>query len=279
MCLVNNKEDERTKQIYKSASVLGKELSKQIKTIQVKPDLSGVLEEMANVVTMIMDQAEAQKMLSVFLKGEMTLKKKAIFLKSMIQRTKLSSDFEFMIKKLLAMKGMPEEEVRLLIEQKLAIIEEVEKQKEVDLAQEFKPALEKLAEKQLDVEQVTQELNEIVSRAVEAEMKTATKKLRSENERLSAQSKAFNAAFSGIDQGIAIFDAEEKIIFINKAAEQILGTAQNLDAQLLTILKIWQPGQVVSPENEKFSGILPNIKAVQKNESGQLSLILFNPLS
>ncbi|MCU0652324.1 MAG: hypothetical protein MUC39_05225 [Candidatus Omnitrophica bacterium] len=258
-CLIGNKDDEDTKKIYKSAAVLGKELSKQLKTIQVNAELSPLIGEMGNVLEMIMDQAEAEKMLTGLLKGEMTVKKKVTFLKSMLQRSKLSPDFEFMISKVLSLKGMPEAEVSQLMGEKTSLLEQAEKDKE----------------------------------ATGLETKAAVEKLRSENVRLSTRSKALHDAFSKIEEGIMLLDAEGEIALINRAAEEIMNltSGNNLDKAALALLKLWQPGaaidlekliadnQLEAGEKVRLEKILAQIRIVQKNDQGLPGIVVFKSTS
>ncbi|MCU0666020.1 MAG: hypothetical protein MUF05_02885 [Candidatus Omnitrophica bacterium] len=286
--LIENKDDEAAKLLYRSCAVLGKELSKQIKTIQVKEELKGALEGMESVLNMIMDQTEANKMLSGFLKGPMSLKKKASFLKSLSARVKLSVDFESMIKKLLILKGMPEDEVRILLEQKAEILEQADKEKQVDLSQEFKPLLQAISQDQGNVESVTAQLNEIVSKTLDAQLKTATKKIRAENEKLTSHAKALSAAFADVAQGIIIFQEDGRVVFSNKACANILQAEVNkkLDATLISLLDKWladasweqisQGIQINEAQKENLSKIISCVKAVQRDEKGKLSAVIFN---
>jgi len=193
--MVEGKEDETTKQVYKSAEVLGKELTKQLKTIRVLPEFQDAIAQMQFVLNMILDQTEAQRILSAFLKGEKTLKKKAGFFEKIIQRQKVSAEFEYFIKKILVLKGTPEEEINRLFEQKLAILEQVEQEKEAEIRRELKPTLEKLSEKQLNPDQALAELDTLVAQLVEVKIKSTTKKLQKDNERLFAQVEILSAAF------------------------------------------------------------------------------------
>jgi len=254
-CLVGNKDDEDTKKIYKSAAVLGKELSKQLKTVQVNTELTSLVGEMGNVLEMIMDQAEAEKMLSAFMKGEMTDKKKVAFLKSMVQRAKLSPDFEFMITKVLAIKGMPEADISRLMAEKMTLLEQAEKNKE----------------------------------ATVSEIKVAVEKLREENERLSTRSNALHDAFSKIEEGIMILDAEGKVALVNRAAEEIMNIASgnNLDKAAAAVLQLWQPGSTVdfdkiisdnqleAGEKTRLEKIFSRIRIAQKNEQGLVTIVIF----
>ncbi len=237
--LAEGKEDEATKQNYKSAEVLGKELTKQLKTIQVLPEFQDAIAQMQLVLNMILDQTEAQKILSAFLKGEKTLKKKAGFFEKIMQRQKASADFEYFMKKTLILKGMPEEEVNHLFEQKLAIIEQMEQEKEAEIRQELKPTLEKLSEKQLNPDEALSKLDALVAQLVEVKVKSTTKKLQKDNERLFAQIEMFSAAFQEL--------IKENKISPDKQAE--------------------------------FARIISSLKTIQRSQKGELRIAVFEEKS
>lgn len=287
--LVEGKEDETAKQTYKSAEVLGKELTKQLKTIQVLPEFQNGIVQMQFVLNMILDETEAQKILSVFLKGEKTLKKKASFFEKIMQHQKTSADFEYFMKKLLALKGMSEEEVNRFFEQKLAILEQTEENKEAEIRQEVKPILGKLSEKQLNPDEALSKLDDIVGQLVEVKVKSTTKKLQKDNERLLAQTEMFSVAFADIAEGVLVFDDEGKVAFINQPASQLLGLQVNdkLNEQLAVLLENWQPDRALSIEQlikenkispdkqEEFTKIISFLKTVQRSQKGQLKIAVF----
>lgn len=287
--LVEGKEDETAKQAYKSAEVLGKELTKQLKTIQVLPEFQNGIVQMQFVLNMILDETEAQKILSVFLKGEKTLKKKASFFEKIMQHQKTSADFEYFMKKLLALKGMSEEEVNRFFEQKLAILEQTEENKEAEIRQEVKPILGKLSEKQLNPDEALSKLDDIVGQLVEVKVKSRTKKLQKDNERLLAQTEMFSVAFADIAEGVLVFDDEGKVAFINQPASQLLGLQVNdkLNEQLAVLLENWQPDEALSIEQlikknkisldkqEEFTKIISFLKTVQRSQKGQLKIAVF----
>lgn len=290
-CLLEGKEDNNTKDTYKSAAVLGKELGRQLKSVEVSADLTPTLEEMNNIVTMVLDQTEAHKMLSLFLKGEMTLKKKVSFLKSLMQRTKVSPDFEFMVQKVLVLKGIPESEVKSLLEQKSAILDEFEKEQETEGIKEIKPVLAKLSEKQLSLEDVTEELNKIIERSVEIEAKQAVKKIELEKEQLEEKINIFNDAFGGIDEGVAIFDGKGRVIFMNGKAAEILtpGSDGQIDQALVNLFAFWEPAgdiekflinsQTGPVKTEQFRNILSKVRNIKKNPKNQPEIVIFKALS
>jgi len=287
--LVEGREDETAKQTYKSAEVLGKELTKQLKTIQVLPEFQNGIVQMQFVLNMILDETEAQKILSVFLKGEKTLKKKASFFEKIMQHQKTSADFEYFMKKLLALKGMSEEEVNRFFEQKLAILEQTEENKEAEIRQEVKPILGKLSEKQLNPDEALSKLDDIVGQLVEVKVKSRTKKLQKDNERLLAQTEMFSVAFADIAEGVLVFDDEGKVAFINQPASQLLGLQVNdkLNEQLAVLLENWQPDRALSIEQlikenkispdkqEEFTKIISFLKTVQRSQKGQLKIAVF----
>lgn len=171
-CLIEGKEDEATKQLYKAGEILGKNLSPQIKTIQLSEDLKSLIEEMVEVLRMITNQTEAQKLLGTFLKGKMSLKKKAELLKKINQYQKTSADFEFLMRKLLVLKGLPEEEVKRLFEEKTSILEQAKKEKTSEMEQELLPLLQKLAEKQIDVDTAITAVKELLKKRKQPDKKS-----------------------------------------------------------------------------------------------------------
>lgn len=243
-CLIEGKEDDATKQLYTAAAVLGKELPPQIKAIEVGDELRPLIVEMTEVLGMITDQTEARKLLVWFLKGEMTLKKKAGLLKKINQHQKSSPDFEFMIKNLLVLKGLSEEEVKRLLEEKESILE---------LAQKEKPA---------------------------ALTPSVVKKIQEENKKLLAQTQVFNAAFGDIDEGVLVLDEDDRVVFINPAAQQILSlnTEDKIDKQLADIFKDWPQNKDVSGQEERLKKIISCIKTIKKDQSGQLKSVIFKTI-
>ncbi|MCQ9208130.1 MAG: hypothetical protein NG712_01995 [Omnitrophica bacterium] len=164
-CLTDGKEvPEGVKETYKAAGTLGKELTKQIKNIKVAPELDSAVQEMTNVLTVLLDQIEAQKLLSSFLKGKITLVKKAKLLKKITQREKTSSEFGLMMKKLLTLKGMSEEEVRDLIDRKEEILKELTQEKNSALTQDLISTLQKLKDGQMDMDQAVTKLKEFLGK-------------------------------------------------------------------------------------------------------------------
>ena len=164
-CLKEGKEtDAAVKQTYKAAGTLGKELTKQIKNIEVSDDLNSVVGEMTNVLTVLLDQIEAQKMLSSFFKGEKSLNKQAGLLKKIAQREKTSPEFGLLVKKLLALKGMPEEEVEKLINKKEEILAQVKKEKEAGLTKDLIPTLQKLKDGQMSMDEAVAKLTEVLGK-------------------------------------------------------------------------------------------------------------------
>lgn len=244
-CLIEGKEDDATKQIYKATEILGKELTPKIKTLQVSPDLQPLIEEMANVLNMITDQTEAHRLLDSFLKGEKTLKKKASLLKKIGQYQKTSPDFEFLMRKLLVLKGLSEEEVKRLFEEKTSILELAQKEK------------------------------------IPALTPSAIREIQQENEKLLAQTQIFNTIFGDIEEGVMMLDGEEKVVFINRPAQQLLGLNPNdkIDKELSKIFKDWQIDKDISAPQEKFRKIISCLKAVRKNENGQIDSVIFKPFS
>lgn len=164
-CLREGKDqDKAVKQTYKAAGILGKELTKKIQDIQVAPDLNSLVEEMANVLSVLLDQIEAQKMLSVFGKGEINLTKKVNFLKKIMQREKSSPEFGLLMRKLLVIKGMSEEEIKNLIDRKVEILEEAEKEKEGSLTQDLSSTLQKFKDGQLGIDEALAKLKEVLKK-------------------------------------------------------------------------------------------------------------------
>ncbi len=292
-CLIENKDDEDTKKIYKSAAVLGKELTRQVKSIQVADELRGLIEQMSNSLMGILDQTEAQKLLSGLMKGQMTLKKQGAFLKGVLARAKVSTDFEFMIKKLLGLKGMPEEEIRKLFENKEDILEQLEKDKQEDFSSELKPVFEKLTSGgAVDTDQAMAEINAIISKSVDAQLKSATKKLQKEKDELVMQAKVFNAAFGNISEGVLVFNGNRDIIFINPAAIHLAGLepAQDINKEILRMMQEWsldktsdvdaflRSYEVSGLDLENARKIAQSIKTIQKSEDAQLNIVIFKPL-
>ena len=119
---------------------------------------------MSNVLNVLMDQIEAQKILSIFSKGKTTLTKKVNFLKRIMQREKSSPEFQLLMKKLLALKGMSEEEIKDLIDGRVEIIEEAEKEKEGGLTQDLSSTLQKFKDGQLGADEALAKLKEILKK-------------------------------------------------------------------------------------------------------------------
>lgn len=164
-CLIEGKEDDATKQLYKAAEALGKELPPQIKTIQILQDLKPLLTEMGDVLRMITDQTEAHKLLDWFLKGKKEAKEKAALLKKIKRYQKVSAEFEFLMQKLLVLKGMSEEEVKRLFAEKASILELAQKAKTSHLDEELTPLLQKLSEKQVDIDTVMTAIKDLIKKA------------------------------------------------------------------------------------------------------------------
>lgn len=164
-CLKEGKEEDgAVKETYKAAGILGDELTKRIKDLQVAPELEGMAKEMTSVLTVLMDQIEAQKLISLFSKGKQTLEKKAKLLKKIAQREKTSADFGLLMKNLLALKGVSQEEVKNLLDKKEEILEELKKEKEAGLTQKLTPTLEKLKDGQISIDEALAKLKEILKK-------------------------------------------------------------------------------------------------------------------
>ncbi len=161
-CLSEGKEDTSAKQTYRAAGILGKELTKQIKDIQVAPDLNNIVKEMTNILTVVLDQIEAQKIFTIFFKKEPTLKSKVKLLKKIMQREKSSPEFGLMMKKLLVLKGMTEEEVKDLIDKKEVVLEEAKEEKESIFTQDLTSMLQKIKDGQIGIEDAVAKLKEVL---------------------------------------------------------------------------------------------------------------------
>ncbi|MBN2097478.1 MAG: hypothetical protein JW714_03240 [Candidatus Omnitrophica bacterium] len=157
-CLAEGKEDQATKETYKAAGILGNELSKRLDNIELAAELEGTLKELTNVLNVLMDQIEAQKILSSFLKGKPTLTKKVQLLKKIAQREKTSAEFELLVKRLLVVKGMSEQEVRQLIDEKEEVLQKAEQQKDDALTVGLTSTLQKLKAGQLDMAEAIEQL-------------------------------------------------------------------------------------------------------------------------
>ncbi|MDD5506317.1 MAG: PAS domain-containing protein, partial [Candidatus Omnitrophica bacterium] len=278
ICVVENKEDETTDYTYRSSEILGKELSRQIKTLKLSEEITPVVDQMTNTLTMIMDQVEAKKILNIGLKGQLTLKKKGALIKKIMQRQKASPDFEFLMKKLLALKGMPENEVMELFEQKLSIIESLEEEKKSEFSEELKPALEMLSQDNANLSDVMSKLKEIVSKTVDSEVKLHAKKMQLEKNKLSDEIKSFSEAFADISQGVLIFDENNEVIFLNPRAEELTGLKQQdkLDEVIAAALADWQADKQVEPAaqmSDSARKIISEVKSVRKGNNERLIVI------
>ena len=278
MCVVENKEDETTDYTYRSSEILGKELTRQIKGLKLSEEVSPVVEQMTNTLTMIMDQVEAKKIINISLKGQLTLKKKAALIKKIMQRQKVSPDFEFLMKKLLTLKGMPEKEVMELFEQKLSIIESLEEEKKSEFSEELKPALEMLSEKNVNFNDVMSKLNEIVSKTVDTEVKLHAKKIQLEKEKLAEEIKSFSEAFQDISQGVLIFGESNEVIFLNPRGEELTGLKQNdkLGEVIAAALRDVQAGKQAEPTTEMDENtrkLLSEVKSVRKSNNERMIVI------
>ena len=163
-CLTEGKEDAATKQTYKAAGILGKELTRQIENIEVSPDLNNTAKEMANVLTVLLDQIEAQKILSLFFKGEKTPKKKTDFLKKVRRQEKSSPEFGLLVKKLLTLKGLPQEEADNLIDKREEILQKAEEEKDSAFSQELTSTLQKVKDGQINIGEAVAKLKEILKK-------------------------------------------------------------------------------------------------------------------
>jgi len=278
ICVVEDKEDETTDYTYRSSEILGKELSRQIKTLKLSEEITPVVDQMTNTLTMIMDQVEAKKILNIGLKGQLTLKKKGALIKKIMQRQKASPDFEFLMKKLLALKGMPENEVMELFEQKLSIIESLEEEKKSEFSEELKPALEMLSQNNANLSDVMSKLKEIVSKTVDSEVKLHAKKMQLEKDKLSDEIKSFSEAFADISQGVLIFDENNEVIFLNPRGEELTGLKQQdkLDEVIAAALADWQADKQVEPTAEMSDSarkIISEVKSVRKGNNERLIVI------
>jgi len=281
----NKDEEETASQTYKSASILGKELGKQIKAVQVKSELAEALQQMNNILNMIIDQAEAQKLLSSFLKGEKTLKKKVALLKGVAQRIKQSADFEFLLKKMLLLRNMPEAQVNELFESKGAMLEELEKQKTERLHEDLSSMLQKLSEKQIDINETAEKINELVQN----QAKLINRKLQQENVKLNSLAKIYGESFADIEQGVILLDEHGRVIYINATAQQLTGfkATDTMDPKLLEKLQDYQNGDISSffqnsgtfPGNEKFIKSLSSLKNIRKDESGRIISLIFKAVT
>jgi len=164
-------DNEQTAHTYHCAEILGKELSRQLKKIEVLPEFEESLEHIQTILRMILDQTEARKLLRDFLKGKQTLRKKAIFLKRVKQREKTSSDFEYFIKRMLRLKGMSEEEVEQLFAQRSLILEQARKEKEREIRQQLFSILEKLFQHTLTPSQALEEIEKVVEELIRLKKK------------------------------------------------------------------------------------------------------------
>ena len=164
-CLTGEKEeDAAVKQTYKAAGILGKELTKQIENIQVAPDLNNTVKEMTNVLTVLLDQIEAQKILSPLFKGGKTDAKKTSLLKKITRREKSSPEFALLVKRLLTLKGMSEEEANALIDKKEEILQKAVEEKDASVTQGLTSTLQKLKDGQMTMEETVAKLKEMLGK-------------------------------------------------------------------------------------------------------------------
>ena len=284
--------DEANEEEYRAAEVLCKELGKQIKGLDVSPELSPVIDEMTAVLTSLMDQSEAQKALSSLFKGEMTLKKKAALVKKMSQRQKASSGFEALIQQLLAVKGMSPQEIGRLFSEKETLLDAVEKEKESDLMQELAPLLEQLADKKMSRQEVLSRLNEVLSDLIDAKARSGSKRLQQEHEKLSSQTALFNDVFGDLDEGVVVFDDGGGVVFVNKAARALV-TIQpkgTMGRDLLGMLKALQTNTTLTAEQyiaqnkigdpaavAQCKQLMPHLKSVKKSPDGLMYTAIFKP--
>lgn len=292
-CLLEGKEDEYTQGLYQAAEVLGQELPKQLGELPVSTDMRNQIEQMNNILTMIMDQTEGQKLISAFMKGKRTLKDKAMFLQRVADRQRVSEDFEFFIKKVLVLKGMSQEEVDAFFAERETILEKFERMREVDLKYELSPLLNALTKKEVTPDEVLTKLDIVVSTMVDAQVQSQAQGLQQENEKLVARTEMFNAAFGALDEGAVVFDNAGSIIFTNDSANRLIGTLQankTMDKQLLAVLQNWQKEKKSSAEkllgqdakldkekSEKLNHIINNVKRIQKDQKSEFTIAIFKP--
>ncbi len=280
--LTANKEDAATEEMFKAADIISKDLSREVKMIQVKPQLTSAVDEMFFIINAMMDEVEARKLLSKLSAGKMTAKKKASFLKGVNSRQKSSEDFEFMIKKFLSLRGMSSEQVEQLFKEGAEIFEQLEKEKSAHIEEEMKSSLQGLSEKQLGVDEVMSKLSQFV----EAQVKATTKKLKQDNEKFIKQIDLFSDIFKDTSEGVVVLDESGKVVFVNKTAQQITGFENNtkLGGDLLKILEDWQaqksPEEFLSGQKinenikEKAGSIVFHLKGIKKDEEGRVRAVI-----
>jgi len=160
-CITENREeDKNVKQTYKAAGILGKELTERMKSMKITPELKDSAQEMKNVLVVLLDQIEAQKSLSGFFKGKVDSKKKARLLKKVIQHEKTSPEFGMLMKKLLTLKGMSEEEAGKLIDEKEKFLKTLKTEQETGVNQKLGVTLQELKDGKLDIEETIKKLKE-----------------------------------------------------------------------------------------------------------------------
>jgi len=156
--------DQDKQELYRSAESLAKELTKQIKNIEVSEELQGSVQGMTKTLDMILDQTEAQKLISSLFRGEMSVSKKARFLKKVAKRQESSPDFKNLAQKILASKGMSEGEVKGLFEEKDDILEQAKRMEENDVTQDIKSTLDRLSKNEIDSEEAFSEIQKLIKK-------------------------------------------------------------------------------------------------------------------
>jgi len=119
---------------------------------------------MTTVLTVLLDQMEAQKTLSGFFKGKMDTRKKAKLVRKVMQREKTSPEFGMLMKKLLTLKGMPEEEANKLIDGKEQFLKNIKAEEQAGVNQELMATLQKLKDGQLSMEDAIKQLKEALKK-------------------------------------------------------------------------------------------------------------------